>query len=250
MTTTLLSALALNLGMTGGSPSAATTYTIDPEPASVAAGGAVVVTVAPDGTYSGAITLTPGGSASTGLAAQTLNFAGPSTPQSATFTPTTAGTLTFTGSNGGGLANPFPAGVTVTSSAGGSGFTGDQVAALMAMVADWQTMVEPFPGDTSRKRFTLAALSTMALAHPVSATPAPTALAVGILVPTGKAVANEYLRRRAYRAVSSGEAVISGHTIAAVNLGGSGYDVHLLAFPQSAPLSSVPEVGELIAISA
>lgn len=89
------------------SSASATTYTLSLSPSPGTAGSAVTATVTPNGGYTGTITLTPSGC---GLSsAQTLTFSASATPQSVTFTPATSGTLTVTGTNGGGLTNPSPA---------------------------------------------------------------------------------------------------------------------------------------------
>ena len=62
-------------------------------------------TVTPNSVYTGTITITPSGSASTGLSAIILTFSNSSAPQTFRVTPTVSGTLTLTPTNSGGLTN-------------------------------------------------------------------------------------------------------------------------------------------------
>ena len=84
----------------------ATSFTLAaPSPASGSVGVASGnFTVTPNGPYTGTITLTPSGD---GLSTPVvLTFSGSASPQSTTFTPTAAGTLTVTPTNNGSLTNP------------------------------------------------------------------------------------------------------------------------------------------------
>lgn len=92
----------------------ATTYTAPPSPTAIAAGSTTTATVTPDNPYTGTITGTPSGSASTGLAPVTLTFAASAAPQSASWTPTVNGTLTIAWTNGGSLTNPANGTITVS----------------------------------------------------------------------------------------------------------------------------------------
>lgn len=96
----------------GGSP--ATTYTAPASPTTVAIGSATTATITPNGIYTGTITGTPSGSAATGLSPIVRTFSGSATPQTASWTPTVAGTLTITWTNNGSLTNPSNDTITVT----------------------------------------------------------------------------------------------------------------------------------------
>jgi hypothetical protein len=63
-------------------------------------------TVTPNILYTGTITLTPTGTASTGLAAKVLTFSNSSAAQTFTITPTVAGSITLIPTNNGTLTNP------------------------------------------------------------------------------------------------------------------------------------------------
>jgi len=82
----------------------ASTYAITASPSPGYLGVPVVVTVTPNGTTTGTITITPSGC---GLSTpQTLTFSGGASSQTLAFIPTIAGTLTLTGTNTAGLTNP------------------------------------------------------------------------------------------------------------------------------------------------
>ena len=63
-------------------------------------------TVTPNSVYTGTITLTPSGTASTGLSAIVLTFSNSATAQSFNITPTVAGSITLKATNNGTLTNP------------------------------------------------------------------------------------------------------------------------------------------------
>lgn len=63
-------------------------------------------TVTPNNSYTGTITLTPSGTASTGLSAKVLTFNNSSAAQTFTIAPTVAGNIVLTATNSGGLTNP------------------------------------------------------------------------------------------------------------------------------------------------
>jgi hypothetical protein len=95
----------------------ATTYTAPLSPTTVAAGSSTTATITPDASFTGTITGTPSGSASTGLSAIVTTFSGSATAQTATWTPTVAGTLTITWTNSASLVNPASGSVTVNAPA-------------------------------------------------------------------------------------------------------------------------------------
>ena len=77
--------------------SPATTLTLSTSPAStMAVNTGLTAYATPNGTATGTATITPSGSASTGLTAQTVTFSGGSIALSANFTPTVTGSLILT----------------------------------------------------------------------------------------------------------------------------------------------------------
>jgi hypothetical protein len=89
---------------------AATTYSFSGPSSGTPGVASTSFTVVPNGVYSGTITVTPSGG---GLSAPiVLTFSNSSAPQTFTIAPTSAGTVTLSPSNTGGLANP--AGLTYT----------------------------------------------------------------------------------------------------------------------------------------
>lgn len=93
--------------------SPATAYTAPLSPTTIASGATTTATVTPNGTYTGTITGTPSGTAASGLSPVVLTFSSSATPQTASWTPTVAGTLTIAWTNNGGLTNPANGTVTV-----------------------------------------------------------------------------------------------------------------------------------------
>ena len=63
-------------------------------------------TVTPNSLYNGTVTLTPTGTASTGLSAIVLTFSNSATAQTFNITPTVAGIITLSATNSGTLTNP------------------------------------------------------------------------------------------------------------------------------------------------
>ena len=76
---------------------------------------AVVYTLTPNANYTGTITITPTGAASTGLTAQTATFSNSSSPLTVSFTPTVTGSITFTATSSGGLTASPSSVITYTS---------------------------------------------------------------------------------------------------------------------------------------
>lgn len=86
----------------------ATTYALNVSPSSGPAGLAFVVGVTPDAAFTGTITVShSGGGLSPGSATFTYNNSGGTS--STTVIPLAAGSVTLTGSNNAGLADPAPA---------------------------------------------------------------------------------------------------------------------------------------------
>jgi photosystem II stability/assembly factor-like uncharacterized protein len=87
-------------------PPPATTYTMAGPAGGALNAASASFTVAPNGPYTGTITITPSGGGL--LTAIVLTFANSPAAQTFTITPATVGPVTLTPSNGGGLTNPGP----------------------------------------------------------------------------------------------------------------------------------------------
>ena len=85
---------------------AATTFTLTGPSSGSVRSSSTNFTVTPDNIFDGTITITPSGTASSGLSAVVLTFAHTSAAQTFTITPTTSGTVTLTPTNSGTLSNP------------------------------------------------------------------------------------------------------------------------------------------------
>jgi hypothetical protein len=85
---------------------AATTFTFTGPSSGNVRSASTNFTVTPNSTYYGTITLTPTGTASSGLSPVVLTWNGTSTATTFTITPTTSGTITLTPTNSNGLSNP------------------------------------------------------------------------------------------------------------------------------------------------
>ena len=87
-------------------PFSATTFTFTGPSSGNVNAASTNFTVTPDAAYTGTITITPTGTASSGLSPTVLTFTASATPQTFTITPTVVGSITLTPTNSGGLANP------------------------------------------------------------------------------------------------------------------------------------------------